>query len=262
MRAASCAALLDAIGPALCNGPDRTGILPDTQAYEANQRKHAPVPMIQKLNAPVAPPLRIAAGLLAIILSAACLATDDFDLAPKHTALADADYELMSAVLKHGLDQSAKQLVIADTTTAPTLPKASAAVIEQRAADLGTTPELVRAWTELSAEHTALTRAFNLPIQYTLLTESARDLLFRGDNPAAGWKLFYARFDGSPGLIRVSRPAYNLAHQEALMYVEFECGETCGSGTLVKAVRDPKHLWQVTGGLVLWLADAQKEPKK
>ena len=204
----------------------------------------------------------IITAFITLLFSAASCAVDDFNLAPQHTPLADADYELMSAVLKHGLDQSAKQLVIADTTTAPTLPKASAAVIEQRAADLGTTPELVRAWTELSAEHTALTRAFNLPVQYTLLTESARDLLFRGDNPLASWKLFYARFSGSPGLIRLSRPAYTPTRQDALMYVEFDCGEACGSGTLVKVARDASYLWQVTGGLVLWLADTKVEPKK
>ena len=204
----------------------------------------------------------IIAGFITLVFSAASCAADDFNLAPQHTPLADADYELMSAVLKHGLDQSAKQLVIADTTTAPTLPNASATVIEQRAADLGTTPELVRAWTELSAEHTALTRAFNLPVPYTLLTESARDLLFRGDNPLASWKLFYARFSGSPGLIRLSRPTYTPTRQDALVYVEFDCGEACGSGTLVKVTRDVSHLWRVTGGLVLWLADTKIVPKK
>lgn len=183
-------------------------------------------------------------GLLACLFSAVAA----------EPALPPAEYALFSAVLNHGLDRTATQAVIADTTTGDPARIVTGSVTDARAQELGTTPELLREWSRLNQRTFVLAREFTLPLPYVLLTEGDRDLLFRGDEPVAGWRLFFERYAGSSGVIRLSRAAFDTPGTHALVYLEFQCGPECGSGRLVQLTRDAAGAWQVDGGELIWIA--------
>ena len=165
-----------------------------------------------------------------------------------------SEYELLSAVLNHGLDPDAKQIVIADTSIGDSSGVVTAkASLTMRAKELNVAPELLGDWRHVNQKSAPLAREFHLAKTYALLSEANRDLLFRGDNPRAGWDAFFARYPGSPGLLRVSRVAFDDHAQSALVYIEFQCGAECGSGRLVQATRDATHHWQPVSGELLWV---------
>lgn len=52
------------------------------------------------------------------------------------------------------------------------------------------------------------------------------------------WREFYARFPESSGLMRVSNAVLTQDRTKALIYLEFDCGQMCGSGRLVLLKRN------------------------
>jgi hypothetical protein len=165
------------------------------------------------------------------------------------------EYACLSDVLQNGLGANAKQAVIAATTTGdPSKIVSSDQTIDVRAAELNTSGELLREWALRNESTFPLTRELSLSVPYSLLTEGDRDLLFRGDDPIASWKLFYARYPESPGLIRVSRVAFDATRTHALVYIELQCGAECGSGRLVQAMRTAGTPWRIEFGELIWIA--------
>ena len=170
-------------------------------------------------------------------------------------SLPAAEYALYSALLNHGLDPASKQAVIADVTTAdPARIVTGGPPTEARAQALNTTLELLNEWWRLNQQTYPLNAKFKLRIPYVMFKEADRDLLFRGDEPVAGWRLFFARYAGSSGVVRLSRVAFDSQNTHALVYLEFQCGAECGSGRLVQLMRDPAGNWQVEGGELIWIA--------
>lgn len=163
------------------------------------------------------------------------------------------EYALWSQVLAHGLDQSAKGVVLAHKTHADlrgVVPPG--AKLEEIARRLETTPALLSRWVALNQEAAALERNFKLPLPYVFA--DARELaeLFKGPDPATGWQRFAAAHPGAPGLLRVSRAALDDSGQNALVYVEFQCGAQCGSGRLIRAQLDAKG-WRLLSGELIWM---------
>ncbi len=178
-------------------------------------------------------------------------------------ALPPAEYALYSALLNHGLEQTAQQAVIADLTTGdPARIVTGGPPTAARALELNTTLELLQEWWRLNQQTFPLTANFKLRIPYVMFKEADRDLLFRGDEPIAGWKLFFARYAGSSGVVRLSRVAFDAQHLQALVYLEFQCGPECGSGRLVQIARDPNGQWQVQSGELIWIAGPRAAPPK
>ncbi|MSR14360.1 MAG: hypothetical protein EXR86_07310 [Gammaproteobacteria bacterium] len=169
--------------------------------------------------------------------------------------LPDDEYACLSDVLRHGLANETKQVVIANLTSGdPSAIVDGSLPSEARATELNTNVELLREWARLNQTTHPLAASFTLPVPYILLTESDRDLLFRGDNPEAGWKLFFARYANSPGLLRVSRVAFDSTKTHALLYLELQCGAECGAGRLIQAKRVADGPWEIEFGELMWVA--------
>ena len=163
------------------------------------------------------------------------------------------EYALWSAVIGHGLDKAAKAVVIGHKTTADlrgVVPPG--AKVEDVAKRLETTPALLSRWVALNQEGAPLERNFKLPLPYELMDEKARNELFKGPDPAESWQRFASAHPGAPGLLRVSRAALDDPGQNALVYVEFQCGARCGSGRLIRAQLGPKG-WQLLSGELIWV---------
>lgn len=163
------------------------------------------------------------------------------------------EYTLWSAVISHGLDPSAKAVVLAQKTAADlrgVVPLGSK--VEDVAKRLETTPQLLSRWVALNQEASTLERNFKLPLPYVLADPKALAELFKGPDPTESWQGFAAAHPGAPGLLRLSRAALDDPGQNALVYVEFQCGARCGSGRLIRAKLGPKG-WQLLSGELIWV---------
>ena len=163
------------------------------------------------------------------------------------------EYALWSAVLSHGLDQNAKAVVLAQRTTADlrgVVP--GGAKLDEVAKRLETTPELLARWVALNQEGSPLERNFKLPLPYALADAKELAELFKSPDPTESWQRFAAAHPGAPGLLRVSRAALDDPGQNALVYVEFQCGARCGSGRLIRARLGPRG-WQPLSGELIWV---------
>jgi hypothetical protein len=188
-------------------------------------------------------------GVILILLASPSYAASP--LAP----LPAAEYEVLSALLAHGLDPATRGAVIADRTTGA----AAGITLDLNTPDvaatrLGTTAALLREWSRLNERVFIFEKKFKLRVPYELLADFERETFFQGDDPEAGWSRFFRRYPVSDGIVRLSRPAVDHSGTQALVYLEFQCGAECGSGRMVSLARQPGQAWGVTGGELLWVA--------
>lgn len=185
----------------------------------------------------------------------ATLAASASALAAPLPGVPDEDYALLSSAIAHGLGPEAKRIVIADMTSGdPSAIVAGDAKFDELAEKLATTPALLRRWATLNQRRYPLTKRFTLPLAYELLLQADREMIFSGPDPAQGWQRFFTRYPDAPGLLQVSRVAVDDAAQNALVYIEFQCGANCGAGRLVQMQRAPDQAWRVQAGELIWIA--------
>lgn len=165
-----------------------------------------------------------------------------------------AEYEVLSAVVGHGLDAQTRSIAIASQTTgdpaAIVPPEADLAALAEK---LETTPGLLATWAALNRERSTLEPKLTTTVHYELVDEALRAKLFAEDDPVTGWARFAKRFPHAPGLLRMSRVALDDARMNALVYVEFACGPACGTGRLIRLAR-AGGTWQVLSGELMWVA--------
>ena len=68
-----------------------------------------------------------------------------------------------------------------------------------------------------------------------------------------GWKDFYAKHPRAAGFWTFSRPGYNHANDEAVLYVTHSCGWLCGTGHLYFLAKQDGQ-WRVKNRLFLWIS--------
>lgn len=201
---------------------------------------------------------RLARSLLALLLAPAlALAAPAKPAAPPGgEALPEdvAQYELWSALLSHGLPPDTRQIVLAAQTTTDTNPVVPpGANLDAVAKKLELDPALLRAWLRANESRETLTPRFRIKAKYSLLDDRARADIFAGEDPVANWGRFKQRFPDAPGILRLSRAAFDPFQQQALVYLEFSCGPACGSGRLIHAAREGKG-WKALSGELIWIA--------
>lgn len=174
---------------------------------------------------------------------------------PAPAALDDRDVRVLSALLTHGLEAGTPLVVVAERTTGdPAAITADDALRDAVAGGLEVPPEALASWSRRNAGAHRIERPLDLPVSYQLLDDETLAELFDDAEPGAGWARFFARFEGAPGIVRVSRPGYDDALATAVVYVEHQCGATCGAGRLVRLSSDGTA-WRVDGGAVVWMSE-------
>ena len=98
-------------------------------------------------------------------------------------------------------------------------------------------------------------RPLRLDITYQLLDQDERRKLFAAAEPKLAWSQFFARYEGAPGLLRLSRAGFDDTREHALVYVEHQCGVECGAGRLIHLQRGADREWQVKGAALVWMVE-------
>lgn len=171
-------------------------------------------------------------------------------------ALAYAERELgvWSALINHGLEASAKMVVVAEQTSGDPAAIArdattGATIVKQ----LEVPSSAFADWQRRNTRVDAIDATLHLQISYQVLDAKTRKALFEGVAPATGWENFFKRFPGAPGLLRLSHVGFDDSLSHALVYVEHECGAECGTGHLFHLRLSPGGAWQVQAGVTVWM---------
>jgi hypothetical protein len=92
---------------------------------------------------------------------------------------------------------------------------------------------------------------FGDPQSYIMITRVELDKTFK--KGAGGWDGFYKKHPKGGGFWTFSRPGYNVAGDEAVLYVSHSCGNLCGTGHLYFLVKRNGQ-WSVKNRTMLWIS--------
>jgi hypothetical protein len=103
----------------------------------------------------------------------------------------------------------------------------------------------------------AVKSGFGDPKAYSIIHSNETEQDFARDKDGArkkdGWQAFYERHPNAGGFWQFSRPAYNSAGDEALVYVSHSCGWLCGTGHLYLFNKE-SGVWKAKNRLMLWIS--------
>ena len=168
----------------------------------------------------------------------------------------DIEIALYETIVNHGLADDPRILVIAaETTGDPAAIAEHGEAARAIVADLGAPAETLDGWVRMNAGTAIIDRPLRLDITYQLLDQDARRKLFAAAAPQLAWSQFFARYEGAPGLLRLSRAGFDDTREHALVYVEHQCGVECGAGRLIHLQRSADQRWQVKGAALVWMVE-------
>jgi hypothetical protein len=143
-----------------------------------------------------------------------------------------------------------KEMLIADTTAAPRDLKkewggwgstSKASPSQERLGDL-----IIKAQSSCPVKP-----QFGDRRSYSMITRDELDRIFK--KGPGGWGAFYKRHPKAGGIWAFSRPGYNAAEDEAVLYVSHSCGGLCGTGHLYFLVKQNGQ-WTVKNRTMLWIS--------
>jgi hypothetical protein len=92
---------------------------------------------------------------------------------------------------------------------------------------------------------------FTGPQPYAMITPEELDKTFK--KKARGWEEFYKKHPRAAGYWEFSRPGYNAARDEAVLYVGHSCGDLCGTGHFYFLSKQNDQ-WTVRNRLIIWIS--------
>jgi len=95
----------------------------------------------------------------------------------------------------------------------------------------------------------ALKLQFADAVSSRVITKEELDKIFKEGQ----WENFYKKYPEAGGVWQFSRPGYNSARNEAVLYVSHTCGILCGTGHLYFLVKQNAQ-WTVKNRLMLWIS--------
>ncbi|MCP5145349.1 MAG: hypothetical protein H6978_11105 [Gammaproteobacteria bacterium] len=203
-------------------------------------------------------PTRQLAALLAVMLSyfghPTCASAQ---AALDRVLLDDGEYEVLAAVLDHGLNADTLRLVIAADTQVQRRVQANlASDPHYYFGDETPSAPLIDDFLLVNQQQTRLEARLPLDIEYQLLSQADLNAVLA----AGGWPGFYDKYPTAPGVLRFSRVGFDAQSHTALVAVEQLCGSECGAGRLMTLSRDDTEQWHVQASYLVWLAGPAERP--
>lgn len=183
--------------------------------------------------------------LLAVVLGAAA----------DPGSLSEREINVLSTVVNHGIAAGTTMIVIAEDTTGDPAGIGDSETRQALADSLEVPISALQDWTRKNRNAHRIDRPLDIAVPYQLMSNADLDEIFATDQPQISWDQFRARYGEAPGILRLSRVGFADDFSVALVYVELQCGATCGAGRLLEVHTDAEQGWQVRGGTVVWLTE-------
>jgi hypothetical protein len=195
-------------------------------------------------------------GFLPAVLLLLLLPPSAFAASDTPASVHPDEYAVYSAVLRHGLAADTPRVVVAKHT-AVRLDLIEALRVHPNAvlAELAPPPAVLEDFVIANKDQTVLEPQLDLAMEYVLLDNAEINTAFGPE----GWKGFYTRYPGAPGVVRVSRIGFDTELQHALVMIEQICGSECGAGRLVYLSRVETGSWRVLAGELIWVAGPARQ---
>lgn len=104
---------------------------------------------------------------------------------------------------------------------------------------------------------TELKRAFDIDLEYTLLSKTDHDSIFdnrkKFEDQQKDWSEFYEKYPESGGYISLSNVGFNKTGDQALVYFVHWCGGLCGTGHYLLLSKCKKD-WKVDTLAMIWIS--------
>jgi hypothetical protein len=171
------------------------------------------------------------------------------------TTMHSEEIEIYNVLINHGLGPTSEMVVIASETTGDPIGIALQDGKIELITELGATEETLLDWQGKNKQQVPIKVALTLNVSYQVLNERERESIFNNEDPQIGWQNFFAYYENTSGLLRLSRVGFDIARKHALVYVEYQCGAACGSGRLVHLIRKTDDVWSVNNATLMWMAD-------
>jgi hypothetical protein len=118
--------------------------------------------------------------------------------------------------------------------------------------DASQSPQVVIDDYEVSnAESYQLDDQFDLEQRYTLFSIEEHDEVFASGPD--GWEELHKRYPDSDGYITLSKVGFDPGMSQALVYMAYGCGPTCGIGDLYYLVKSG-DTWAIQSVTLLWIS--------
>ena len=197
-------------------------------------------------------------GAIALLLAlvAASFAIQSKPPAPK-CDLSDEDYKAFSAVLDgFGRPEDpeeawkGKEILVSDVTAQPGLTASKWGPWGFRSnSNAAPAKETEAAFRSNANDVCQIEANLHSANPYKLVEHATLEQIFK----KGGWEEFYRKYPNAAGFWDFSRPGYNEARNEAVLYVGHSCGDLCGTGHLFFVAKENGQ-WRVKNRLMLWIS--------
>jgi len=96
-------------------------------------------------------------------------------------------------------------------------------------------------------------KKFKLNTDYKIVPYADVEKLFPQGMPEEGWKLFYSKYPGANGYIRLSRVGFNKTRDQAIVNTAWMRGPLHGNGSYVLLGKN-NHSWKVLKTVTTWVS--------
>jgi hypothetical protein len=189
-------------------------------------------------------------SFLALLL-AACAGTPPLVLTPSPVRLDDEQQAVYAALLQ-SLYSSSNFVIMDTTATAPGGVGDTGALLDNILQNMhGVDAETVDNFRVRNNEAHPVSPHMDLGTPYTLITQDQMNQLFNQNQD--GWQLFYEQYPGAPGITKISQVGFNLAFDQALVYVGTMSHWLAGAGYFV-LLEKVKGSWVVEQQVMSWIS--------
>jgi hypothetical protein len=162
------------------------------------------------------------------------------------------EYAVYSAAIRTMfVDDWVKLLVIQDTTSDLKIRSLGETMKDMKEFYPSVADDTLEDYVARNAQAYRLSRSFQLPVRYELL--STAELERHSRKRDGGIEFFYKKYQGTWGLIRLSKAGFNRERDQAFLYIELKFCGLCGRGAYVHLSKDG-DVWRIKETFIVWVS--------
>jgi hypothetical protein len=158
---------------------------------------------------------------------------------------ANEEYNVYSALLNSRFTDNRIKLIVIEEQT-----QASKTSVEDYAKNIpDLQQETIDDFYKANQQSHKLERQFNLPFNYTLISQAELKNIF----DSGGWDNFYKKYPNSPGITSLSGVGFNAQKNQALVSIGTQSHYLAGAGYIVLLAKE-NGIWRVKQQVMTWIS--------